>query len=308
MPKTDGAKASRSRGSNAVCEQATEAGKRQTRINEYGRAVKHRDQEDKPQTKAAQQQQTATTTRTRLQSQQEVQVAQPQRETRQRSTVKTTTTSKRGSKASASALTSPIKKGKQSSGRSGVKFYDSYEFNGDTYHVGEDVYVVETTDPSQLPADDVPERCCKCLKMNNVQSMIECSRCLQGFHMKCLNPPLKKVPEDDWLCPACERGEPACSSGRELRHAYEKFLFGDKILGLTHITGFVTNRLGDGAVEMMCKHYLRPEETHLGRQKHNTARQVLLGSAEFYEPLDSIFWKAVVCPPAGMEEAEGTDV
>ncbi|KAJ0972666.1 hypothetical protein J5N97_020625 [Dioscorea zingiberensis] len=34
--------------------------------------------------------------------------------------------------------------------------------------------------------------------------MVECDDCLGGFHLKCLKPPLKKVPEGDWFCGYCE--------------------------------------------------------------------------------------------------------
>lgn len=36
--------------------------------------------------------------------------------------------------------------------------------------------------------------------------MLECDSCLRGFHMRCLQPPLKKVPEGEWLCPGCNAG------------------------------------------------------------------------------------------------------
>ena len=31
-----------------------------------------------------------------------------------------------------------------------------------------------------------------------------CDDCLGGFHLKCLKPPLKEVPEGDWICQFCE--------------------------------------------------------------------------------------------------------
>jgi len=39
--------------------------------------------------------------------------------------------------------------------------------------------------------------------------IIECSACLAGYHLDCLDPPLEAVPEAEWLCPPCERGETA---------------------------------------------------------------------------------------------------
>ena len=39
--------------------------------------------------------------------------------------------------------------------------------------------------------------------------IVECSSCLAGYHLDCLSPPLECVPEAEWLCPPCERGETA---------------------------------------------------------------------------------------------------
>ena len=30
-----------------------------------------------------------------------------------------------------------------------------------------------------------------------------CELCPSVYHLECLNPPLVKVPENDWLCPVC---------------------------------------------------------------------------------------------------------
>lgn len=38
-------------------------------------------------------------------------------------------------------------------------------------------------------------------------SMLLCDGCDDGYHMGCLNPPLAKVPDDDWLCPLCIEGK-----------------------------------------------------------------------------------------------------
>jgi hypothetical protein len=33
--------------------------------------------------------------------------------------------------------------------------------------------------------------------------MLLCDKCNKGFHLECLNPPLKQVPAGDWFCPDC---------------------------------------------------------------------------------------------------------
>ncbi len=67
--------------------------------------------------------------------------------------------------------------------------------------------------------------------------MLECSACLRGFHLRCLRPPLLAVPEGDWLCEACERGEPAPRPAR-LLCSWQRLLYGERQLSLARIQGF----------------------------------------------------------------------
>lgn len=116
-----------------------------------------------------------------------------------------TRTSQRAStKQPAPAAAAPAAKGKtpgRSAGTSrktkreaGPQFLASFELNGETYAVGDDVYIIETDTPSELPHDEEHDLCCVC-GGSNTKGMIECMRCLGGFHMRCLKPALKKVPE-----------------------------------------------------------------------------------------------------------------
>lgn len=43
--------------------------------------------------------------------------------------------------------------------------------------------------------------------MKRGNPILECSTCLRGFHLRCLKPALKKVPDGDWFCPDCNAGE-----------------------------------------------------------------------------------------------------
>jgi hypothetical protein len=42
--------------------------------------------------------------------------------------------------------------------------------------------------------------CDTCLKGGD---LLCCNHCTLVFHTECLNPPMKKIPKGDWLCPAC---------------------------------------------------------------------------------------------------------
>ena len=50
--------------------------------------------------------------------------------------------------------------------------------------------------------------CMKCGGSENPTRIILCDRCNSEVHLSCLQPPLHDVPEDDWLCPLCEKEAP----------------------------------------------------------------------------------------------------
>ena len=52
--------------------------------------------------------------------------------------------------------------------------------------------------------DPEVEECRVCFRSGGRVVMIECDECLGGFHFKCLKPPLKEVPEGNWICGFCE--------------------------------------------------------------------------------------------------------
>ncbi|KAG2483739.1 hypothetical protein HYH03_017394 [Edaphochlamys debaryana] len=186
------------------------------------------------------------------------------------------------------------------------KFFSSWEVAGEMYATGDDVYVVETEDTSVLPQDAEDEDCCRCGKNTQPHRMVECDRCLRGFHFRCLAPPLKKLPEGDWLCPDCEAGIPPTAAGRRLTTSSQAFLFGDKILGLARVVGWQRDRRGE--VQAVLKHYKRPEDTHLGRMPHHGSREVFLGVTDCYEDPYCIWGRAQVVPPSRFAETAGTDV
>ena len=48
---------------------------------------------------------------------------------------------------------------------------------------------------------DLP--CQICNSPNEEHEMLLCDSCNAGYHMRCLSPPLAKVPDDEWVCPRC---------------------------------------------------------------------------------------------------------
>ncbi|KAJ2710567.1 hypothetical protein H4R19_003685, partial [Coemansia spiralis] len=49
----------------------------------------------------------------------------------------------------------------------------------------------------------IPETCEVCRSAENEDSMLICDGCDRGFHMFCLNPPLRAIPSNDWYCDSC---------------------------------------------------------------------------------------------------------
>lgn len=62
----------------------------------------------------------------------------------------------------------------------------------ETFRAGHDLYVKLLT-YEDYPEGDEP--CEVCHLTDNPHKMLECSTCLRGFHMHCLKPKVKKIPE-----------------------------------------------------------------------------------------------------------------
>ncbi len=48
------------------------------------------------------------------------------------------------------------------------------------------------------------EPCSYCRMTSNADKMLLCDKCDLPYHMYCLQPKLRKVPEGDWFCPDCK--------------------------------------------------------------------------------------------------------
>eukprot|EP00798_Chlamydomonas_sp_ICE-L_P011216 gene11216-18838_t len=113
-----------------------------------------------------------------------------------------------------------------------ISYPSSISHFDEIYSVGDAVYLIATEDVQALPAGCEGDCCIMCGSDERLESIVECSRCLGGFHTDCLVPKLKKIPEGDWLCPGCTQGKPA--RNREMRTSCEKYLFQDDVLSADH--------------------------------------------------------------------------
>ncbi|CAN1263803.1 Origin of replication complex subunit 1A [Linum perenne] len=153
-------------------------------------------------------------------------------------------------------------------------YYKKVVYDGGEFEVGDDVYVKRREDDDEAPD---AEECRICFKTGKAV-MIECDDCLGGFHLRCLRPPLKVVPEEDWICEFCQ----ARQSGKEIempkpplgkkraRTLREKLLSSD--LWAAHIESLWKEK--DGSYWFRGRWYIIPEETATGRQPHNLRREL----------------------------------
>ncbi|GER38354.1 origin recognition complex 1 [Striga asiatica] len=157
-------------------------------------------------------------------------------------------------------------------------YYRKVVFDGVEFSAGDDVYVKRRDDASSDNEEPEVEECRVCFKPPGRQVMIECDFCLFGFHLKCVNPPLREVPEGDWVCNYCEAKKsgkmvdfPEPPKGKKrARTAREKLLSSD--LWAVRIESLWKE--ADGTYWCRARWYIIPEETAVGRQYHNLRREL----------------------------------
>ncbi|XP_065838820.1 bromodomain adjacent to zinc finger domain protein 2-like isoform X2 [Oscarella lobularis] len=54
-------------------------------------------------------------------------------------------------------------------------------------------------------------RCCLCSGSSTTGKIISCGQCPRTFHMRCLDPPMSRIPKEDWCCPVCVKLIESCS-------------------------------------------------------------------------------------------------
>nr|XP_043634441.1 origin of replication complex subunit 1A-like [Erigeron canadensis] len=192
-------------------------------------------------------------------------------------------------------------------------YYKKVSYDGGEFSVGDDVYVKRKEDDSVDNDDDDPEteECRICLKSGRA-IMIECDDCLGGFHLKCLKPPLKSVPDGDWICSYCESkksgkkdvGLPELPKGR--RTAKEKLLSSD--LWAARIESLWKEV--DGSFWFRGRWYIIPEETAAGRQPHNLRRELYRTNDFADNEMETVLRHCYVMTPNEYAKAgnEGDDV
>ncbi|KAG8389011.1 hypothetical protein BUALT_Bualt02G0185000 [Buddleja alternifolia] len=192
-------------------------------------------------------------------------------------------------------------------------YYKKVVYDGGEFSAGHDVYVKRKEDVSDAEDPEV-EECRVCFKPAGKRIMIECDDCLNGFHLKCLKPPMKEVPEGDWICNYCEARKsgkivkfPEPPEGKNrARTAREKLLSSD--LWAAHIESLWKEV--DGTYWFRCRWYIIPEETSVGRQPHNLRRE-LYRTNDFADiEMESIIRHCYVMTPKEFSNAgnEGDDV
>ena len=212
-------------------------------------------------------------------------------------------------KASSSlALEAPVKtKLKEESSKTRRRGMESYweqvKVDGEVFKRGDCAYVI--SDKTEDFDDDSDETCAACAKTGDPETdvMLECDGCLRGWHLGCLNPPLKDVPESEWTCPMClasaDGVAPLTSSeGNGRRTACGEFLAGK--LHMCRIECIWSE--GD-QFKFVGRWFATPEETHTGRQAHHTRREVFLTNNTNENNVDCLLRPATVLPPQQFRDA-----
>ncbi|KAK9273264.1 hypothetical protein L1049_018071 [Liquidambar formosana] len=192
-------------------------------------------------------------------------------------------------------------------------YYRRVVYDGGEFATGDDVYVKRREDASSDDEDPEVEECRVCFKSGKAV-MIECDDCLGGFHLKCLKPPLKEVPEGDWVCGFCEARKmgkqvvmPVPPEGKKRRRtARDKLLSSD--LWAAHIESLWKEV--NGSFWFRARWYIIPEETAAGRQPHNLRREVYRTNDFADVEMESVLRHCYVMNPKEFSKAnnEGDDV
>ena len=72
-------------------------------------------------------------------------------------------------------------------------YLEEASYDGETFKVGDSAYVVMDPDAFDWEAEE--EEVCQVCGSAEGDTLLECDRCLLGYHLKCLKPPLKDVPK-----------------------------------------------------------------------------------------------------------------
>ncbi|PIA58745.1 hypothetical protein AQUCO_00500589v1 [Aquilegia coerulea] len=191
-------------------------------------------------------------------------------------------------------------------------YYKKVVYDGGEFEVGDDVYVKRREDSCSDNEDPEVEECRICFNVGKT-IMIECDDCLGGFHLKCLKPPLKQVPEGDWICGFCQERKlgkkvelPMPPGKKLIRTAKEKLLSSD--LWAVRIESLWKEP--NGTYWFRGRWYIIPEETAAGRQPHNLRRELYRTNDFADVEMESVLRHCSVMNPKEFSKAtnEGDDV
>jgi len=65
-------------------------------------------------------------------------------------------------------------------------------------------------------------KCKVCRRKTDSDNMLLCDSCDTGYHIYCLKPKLKAIPEGDWFCPECKPKERVRSPKKKVRRAFSQ--------------------------------------------------------------------------------------
>ncbi|KAJ3673002.1 hypothetical protein LUZ60_006376 [Juncus effusus] len=210
----------------------------------------------------------------------------------------------------------PEKRRRRNAGRPRKKvFYKKVIYDGGEFAVGDDVYIKRKEGSESDSEDPEFEECKVCFKpASKTKIMIECDDCLGGFHLRCVKPPLKKIPEGDWICNFCsdlKNGKvvswPKPPEGKKVKRTLkEKLLSSD--LWAARIESLW--RETDGTYWLRCRWYTIPEETTAGRQPHNLRRELYRTNDFCDTEMECVVRHCYVLSPKEFKEANdsGDDV
>ena len=192
--------------------------------------------------------------------------------------------------------------------------------------VGDAVYVTMNAG-DQVDSDEEDELCEVCGLPPDApgkDAMLECDGCLCGYHLDCLTPKLKRVPDGDWHCPKCVgsvkvggscsgsgslatvQSSAARGGGRGPRTPREKFLA--HMFEISRVEAIW--REPDGSEMFSGRWYYKPEHTGPGRQPHHGRREVFLSNHVDAQDCASAVLPAKVLSKAAFQAAgdAGDDV
>ncbi|KAI4976551.1 hypothetical protein ZWY2020_050158 [Hordeum vulgare] len=192
-------------------------------------------------------------------------------------------------------------------------YYRKVVYDGGEFAAGDDVYIKRLEGEESDAEDPEAEDCRVCFRAGG-GVMVECDACLGGFHLRCVRPPLRRVPEGDWACPYCKAehegramDRPKPPVGKKIkRTAKEKLLASD--LWAARIESL--RREPDGAFWAKVRWYTIPEETAAGRQPHNLRRELYRTNDVGDIEMETILRHCFVMSPKEFRDAanDGDDV